>query len=32
VNELAPDLEFDADGIPKVGGAMPGMNEECNIM
>mmetsp|Transcript_26162 Transcript_26162/g.38725 ORF Transcript_26162/g.38725 Transcript_26162/m.38725 type:complete len:297 (-) Transcript_26162:1121-2011(-) len=32
VNELAPDLEFDADGIPKVGGAMPGMNEDCNIM
>ncbi len=41
VSELAPDLEFDSDGIPKfegmMGGGMPGMegmdmNGECSIM
>ena len=36
VKELAPGLEFDKDGMPKIdpsaGAPIPGMNEECSIM
>uniref|UniRef100_A0A7S4R4K2 Peroxin-19 n=2 Tax=Ditylum brightwellii TaxID=49249 RepID=A0A7S4R4K2_9STRA len=37
IKELAPDLEFDEEGMPKMDGPLPGMppfpgNEQCNVM